>query len=142
MPASDAVAGGLEGRVAFITGSGARRVGRAVAELFAERGYAIGLHANSSTAAAEAAAAEFASRGTPAMVVRGDVRDEATVKQWIAEIVARFGRLRVLVNAAAVWERKRPEAVTADDGREAAPRRHAWGHPRGQKIFDSRRTGN
>jgi pteridine reductase len=102
----------------LITGSGARRVGRAVAELFAERGYAIGLHANSSTAAADAAAAEFVSRGTPTLVVRGDVRDEATVKKWIAEIVARFGRLDVLVNAAAVWKRKRLEDVTADDVRE------------------------
>lgn len=105
-------------RVAFITGSGARRVGRAVADLFAERGYAIVLHANTSLIEAEEAIKEFELRGVPTMVVRGDLREEDVVRGWIAEIVARFGRLDVLVNAAAVWKRKKLEDVTADDVRE------------------------
>lgn len=105
-------------RVAFVTGSGARRVGRAIVELFAERGYAVVLHARTSLAEANAAAAEFERRGTPALVVAGDAADEATVADWIAAIDRRFGRLDVVVNSAAIWKRKRLEETTAADVRE------------------------
>lgn len=104
--------------VAFVTGSGSRRVGRAVAELLVARGYAIVLHANRAVAEAEAAVAQFAQAGTPALLVRGEVADEAVVRGWIQTIVERFGRLDVLVNSAAVWRRKRLEDVTAADVRE------------------------
>jgi pteridine reductase len=107
-----------EHRVAFITGSGARRIGRAVAELFAGHGYALVLHANSSVEEAEAAVAQFQKSGTPTLLVQGDVADEANVRSWIEAIVARFGRLDVLVNSAAVWVRKPLEDVTAHDVRE------------------------
>lgn len=105
-------------RVAFVTGSGAPRVGRAVAELLAAKNYAIVLHANRSRAEADAAAAEFQRRGTPTLVVHGNVSDEAIVTGWIKTIVERFGRLDVLVNAAAIWKPKPLEATTADDVRE------------------------
>jgi pteridine reductase len=119
MPPSDsAPAATSPRRTAFVTGSGARRVGRAVAELFASRGYAIVLHANSSHELAETALAEFERAGTPTMLVRGDVRDETVVQDWVARIVDRFGRLDVLVNCAAVWKKKRLEHVTAADVRE------------------------
>lgn len=105
-------------RVAFVTGSGARRIGRVVAELLAAHGYAIVLHANTSVAEAEAAVEQLEQAGTPALLVRGDVADEANVRGWIEAIVARFGRLDVLVNSAAVWKRKTLEDVTAADVRE------------------------
>lgn len=111
------VSGALR-RVAFVTGSGAQRVGRAVVELLAARDYAIVLHANRSVVEAEAAVARFEQAGTPALLVRGDVADEATVQGWIETIVGRFGRLDVLVNSAAVWKRKPLEDVTAGDVRE------------------------
>jgi pteridine reductase len=103
--------------VAFVTGSGARRIGHAVAEMFSARGYAVVLHARTSRSEAAATAVEFERRGTPTLVVDGDVRDEAVVAGWIETIRKRFGRLDVLVNAAAVWHRKRLEDVTADDVR-------------------------
>jgi pteridine reductase len=105
-------------RVAFVTGSGAPRVGRTVAELFATRGYAVVLHANRSRADGEALAAEFERRGTPTLLVGGNVADEETVAGWIRAIVERFGRLDVLVNAAAIWKPKPLEETTADDVRE------------------------
>jgi len=104
-------------RVAFVTGSGAPRVGRVVAEHLAARGYAVVLHANSSVEQAAQAVAEFERQGTPAMTVSGPVDDEAGVRGWIATIVERFGRLDVLVNSAAIWESKPLEEVTADDVR-------------------------
>jgi pteridine reductase len=107
-----------ERRVAWVTGSGAKRVGRAVAEAFAARGYAVVLHARSSLAEARAAAAKFEAQGTPALVVTGDLADEATVTRSVAEILARFGRLDVLVNSAAIWKSRALEDVTAADVEE------------------------
>jgi pteridine reductase len=105
-------------RVAWVTGSGARRVGRTVAEAFAARGYAVVLHARTSLREARAAAAEFEAAGTPASVVSGDLADEAVVDRAVAEILARFGRLDVLVNCAAIWKSKRLEDVRAADVEE------------------------
>jgi pteridine reductase len=107
-----------ERRVAWVTGSGSKRVGRAVAEAFAARGYAVVLHARSSLEEARAAAAKFETQGTPALVVAGDLADEATVERSVAEILARFGRLDVLVNCAAIWKSKPLEDVTAADVEE------------------------
>lgn len=108
----------VERRVAFVTGSGAPRVGRTVAELFAARGYAVVLHANRSQAEAATVVAEFERRGTPTLLVGGNVADEATVAGWIQTIVRRFGRIDVLVNSAAIWKPKPLEVTTADDVRE------------------------
>jgi pteridine reductase len=102
-------------RVAWVTGSGARRVGRTVAEALAARGYAVVLHARTSLAEARAAAERFESRGTPALVVAGDLADEAVVDRAMAEIFSRFGRLDVLVNCAAIWKSKPLEEVAAAD---------------------------
>ena len=107
-----------ERRVAWVTGSGSKRVGRAVAEAFAARGYAVVLHARTSLAEARTAAAAFEAQGTPALVVAGDLADEATVTRSVAEILARFGRLDVLVNAAAIWKSKPLEDVRAADVEE------------------------
>jgi len=110
--------GSSERRVAWVTGSGAKRVGRTVAEAFAARGYAVVLHALSSLEEARAAAAEFETRGTPALVVAGDLADEVIVARCMAEILARFGRIDVLVNCAAIWKSKPLEEVTAADVEE------------------------
>lgn len=105
-------------RVAWVTGSGAPRVGRTVAEALAARGYAVVLHARTSLDQARAAAARFEAQGTPALVVAGDLADEAVVDRAVAEILARFGRLDVLVNSAAVWKSKPLEETVAADVEE------------------------
>jgi len=105
-------------RVAWVTGSGARRVGRTIAEALAARGYAVVLHARTSLDEARAAAARFETQGTPTLVVAGDLADEAVVDRAVAEILARFGRLDVLVNSAAIWKSKPLEEVAAADVEE------------------------
>jgi pteridine reductase len=103
--------------VALVTGSGKRRVGRAVADALATRGFALALHYHTSANEAVEAVAEFTARGVEAIAIQADLADEAAVKNLVAQTLARFGRIDVLVTAAAVWGRKRLEDVTAADVR-------------------------
>ncbi len=104
-------------RVALITGSGKRRLGWHVAEGLAARAYALVIHYRSSAADAEASVAEFRGRGVEALAVQADLSDEKSTGALVAAARSWRGRLDVLVNCAAIWERKPLEKVTADDVR-------------------------
>jgi len=99
--------------VAWITGSAADRVGRAIAKRFAVRGYRIVLHANQSIEDGKRLAKLWNDLGIETMLVHGPIEDEACVRNWIDQIMARFGRLDVLVHAAAVWEPMTLENTTS-----------------------------
>jgi pteridine reductase len=103
--------------VALVTGSGKRRVGRAVADLFADRGYRLVLHYHTSAVDAEEAIASYTSAGVQAVAVRADLSDEAAVETLVRTAMERFGGLDVLVNCAAIWRRKSLEETRADDVR-------------------------
>jgi pteridine reductase len=103
--------------VALVTGSGSRRIGRAVADALAVRGFALALHYRTSAAEAADAVSEYTARGVEAIALQADLTDETAVKNLVAQTLARFGRIDVLVTAAAVWGRKRLEDVTAADVR-------------------------
>jgi pteridine reductase len=102
-------------QAALVTGAGARRIGRAVAEALADRGYAVAVHYRTSAAEAAELVDRLRRRGVEAVAVQGDLTDEAAVRSLVAGTLERFGRLDVLVNCAAVWDRKRLEDVTAAD---------------------------
>ena len=104
-------------KVALITGSGKRRVGNAVATALAARGYAIALHYNSSAEEARQTVVRLKEQGTRASAFQADVADESQLDRLFDETLNHFGRLDVLVTAAAVWERKPLEEVTAEDVR-------------------------
>jgi pteridine reductase len=101
--------------VALVTGSGKQRVGRCVAQALANRGYAVAIHYHTSAEAAREAAREFTSRGWTAEAFQADLADEQAVRRLVAAVLARFGRLDVLVTCAALWERKPLTEVTAED---------------------------
>lgn len=103
--------------VALITGSGKKRVGWHVADALAKRGYRLALHYRSSAAEAAETERDFTSRGCEVITLKADLADEASVKALVARTLDRFGRIDVLVNAAAIWQRKRLEEVTAADVR-------------------------
>jgi pteridine reductase len=105
------------GKVALVTGSGKRRVGSFVAEALAERGYAVAVHYRSSAAEAKELVDRLRSLGVQSVGYQADLTDEQSVKQLIAAVLDRFQKLDVLVNCAAVWQRKRLEDVTAADVR-------------------------
>jgi len=95
---------GTEQPVAWVTGSAADRVGRAIAKRFAVRGYRIVLHANRSIAEGMRLAEQWNQAGVETLLVTGAIEEEETVDGWIDQIIHRFGRLDVLTHAAAVWE--------------------------------------
>jgi pteridine reductase len=104
-------------RVALVTGSGKRRVGRGVAEALASRGYAIALHYRSSVAETEEAVAEFQARGVPVRAFPADLTDQAAVEGLVRAVREHWGRVDVVANCAAIWRSKRLEDVTAADVR-------------------------
>lgn len=104
-------------KVALVTGSGKRRVGRHVAEALAERGYRLALHYHFSATDAAEAVAELQRRGTQAIALQADLTEERAVHNLVQQVLDHFGRLDVLVNCAAAWQSKRLEDVTAADVR-------------------------
>jgi pteridine reductase len=104
-------------RVALVTGSGKRRVGRHVADALARAGYALAIHYRSSAAEAAETVASLQATGAQVVALQADLTDEQQVANLVRAVLDRFGRLDVLVNCAAVWKSKRLEDVTAADVR-------------------------
>jgi len=104
--------------VALITGSGAKRVGHAVAVTLAKAGYRIAVHYRTSAVEAAETVNELQSYGVPAEAYQADIADETQVQRMLAAVLAKFGQVDVLVNCAAIWESKRLEDVTSADVRK------------------------
>jgi pteridine reductase len=92
-------------------------VGWYVAEALAGRGYSLAVHYRTSIEEARETVAALEARGLEGSAFQADLADEAAVRNLFARVFDRFGRLDVLVNCAAIWERKRLEDVTAADVR-------------------------
>lgn len=88
----------LEGKVALVFGAGPN-VGGTIAYFFAREGARVAV-ADLSAPAAEETAQFISSRGHEARAFTGDALDEAQVERVVAETVAAFGRLDVMVNMA------------------------------------------
>lgn len=104
-------------RVALVTGSGKKRIGRHVAEALAERGYNLVVHYHTSAAEAEDAAAEFRRQGVEALALQADLSDETAVRGLFQTTLDRLGRLDVFVHCAGLWGKGRLEDVTAAEVR-------------------------
>jgi NAD(P)-dependent dehydrogenase (short-subunit alcohol dehydrogenase family) len=90
----------LSGRVAVVTG-GAGHIGRAMCAALAELGAAVVVVDVNAEAAEAAAAALRQTTGAETLPLVVDLADEAAVKNIPAAVLARFGRIDVLVNNAA-----------------------------------------
>jgi len=104
-------------KVALVTGSGKRRVGSYVADALAREGYSVAVHYRTSKTDADESVARLKSFGVDARAFQADLADEAAVLAMVAGVLDAFGQIDVLVNAAAVWNRKKLEDVTAADVR-------------------------
>lgn len=98
---------------ALVTGGG-RRIGRAICLDLARAGFDIVIHYRSSQDAAQAVADEVQALGRRAIIVRGDLSDEAQVRDIVPDAVAAIGPLNVLVNNASVFEDDRVGALERD----------------------------
>lgn len=103
----------LQGKATAITGAGSG-MGRATAELFAERGARVAVVDLDVDAAAETVD-RIESAGGEAIGVEADVSDAADVETFVERTVEEFGRLDVLHNNAGIPQRSTPvEDVTED----------------------------
>ena len=91
----------LSGSVALVTGA-ARNIGADIVRSFAAAGASVVINAKTSGAQANALVAEVIANGGNAVAILGDVTDPGDVRRLVAETVATFGRLDILVNNAAV----------------------------------------
>jgi NAD(P)-dependent dehydrogenase (short-subunit alcohol dehydrogenase family) len=90
----------MTGRVALVTGAG-QGMGRAVAEMLAERGAKVAINDVNPEAAA-AVVSDLRARGAESIAVPGDVTDGAAVREMVAAPVAEWGGLHILINNAGV----------------------------------------
>jgi NAD(P)-dependent dehydrogenase (short-subunit alcohol dehydrogenase family) len=95
--------GKLDGFAALITGADSG-IGRAVAVLFAREGADVAVAYHSSTEDAECTQRCVEAEGRRCLLLRGDVKDSGWCDAAVAQTVAAFGRLDVLVNNAAFQE--------------------------------------
>ncbi len=91
----------LTGKVALLTG-GARNIGRAIARALAAAGASVMVNAHTSRADAERTVAMIEEAGGKAAVHIADVTDAAAVAAMVDATVARFARLDLLINNAAI----------------------------------------
>lgn len=106
--------GSLAGKVAIVTGA-SRGIGAAAARALAKAGTSVMLAARDGALANEVARSIIAAGGNAAAQAC-DVSDYAGCENLVAETLARFGRLDVLVNNAGIaGPTKRVEDVTPDE---------------------------
>ena len=98
----------LAGKVAWVTGS-SRGIGRVVADHLASLGAKVAVHGTTPTStrafneadSLEAVASTIAeTNDAEVLAVHGDLTDDATVRNLVAEIRERFGHIDILINNA------------------------------------------
>jgi 3-oxoacyl-[acyl-carrier protein] reductase len=89
----------LKNKVVLITGA-STGIGAAAAVAFARAGAKLVVHYNASKEAAEVVGREVKAAGAPVLLAGGDVTLEADVKRIVAETMAEYGRIDVLINNA------------------------------------------
>ncbi len=97
--------------VAVVTGA-ARGIGRQVALILAERGYAV---AANDLAPPEGTVAKLRESGALSFSLPGDVSDETSACGMVGAVIGEFGRVDVLVNNAGVSAIVPAEETTLED---------------------------
>ena len=104
----------LDGSVALVTGS-ARRLGKRIAFALARGGCRIVVHYGGSEEAAGATAEEIRALGVAAEPFGADLTRPAEIETLFERVGERFGRLDVLVNSAASFERGAFERIEVEE---------------------------
>ena len=108
----------LANRTVLVTG-GAKRIGQAIALAMAHRGAYVVISYRTSSRDAQHTVSLLKRYGAEALAVRADVSNEADVKRLMVQIQRRFGRLDVVINSAANFDRVPFAQLTQDDWQHA-----------------------
>jgi NAD(P)-dependent dehydrogenase (short-subunit alcohol dehydrogenase family) len=101
----------LNGKVALVTG-GAKRLGQAIALKLAAAGANIALHYHTSAQEAALTAAEIGRLGVETITLQGNLAEVSQAERVVDEAAAKWGRLDILINNAAVFCHTSPGTVT------------------------------
>ncbi|WP_369991155.1 SDR family NAD(P)-dependent oxidoreductase [Pseudomonas xanthosomatis] len=102
----------LEGKIAIVTGAAsARGIGRATAQAFAAHGAKVAI-LDLDLSAARAAASDL---GAGHLGLAANVADEAQVRDAVAQVLAHYGRIDVLVNNAGITQPVKTLEITGKD---------------------------
>ena len=105
----------FNGQVVIVTGSGSPKgIGRTIAQTFARQGATVVL-TDINREGVEANAKEIEAMGGKACGIAGNICDKASVDALIAEVMAKFGRIDVLVNNAGISQKVTVADMTMAD---------------------------
>lgn len=104
----------LKGRAVLVTGA-STGIGAAVARAFGAQGARVAVHCHSHRDAAEAVAADVRAAGGEALVLQADVTSSAACRALVADTVAAFGGIDVLVNNAGAMVQRVPIESLTDE---------------------------
>jgi NAD(P)-dependent dehydrogenase (short-subunit alcohol dehydrogenase family) len=104
----------MHGRVVFVTG-GTRGIGAAICRSFAEQGAIVAAGYGRNVKPAESLLEDLQSHGVDASIHQGNVGSAEDCRRTIAEVIARHGRLDVLVNNAGITIDKTVLKLTDED---------------------------
>jgi len=142
--------GQLDGRIALVTGGG-RGIGRAISELLASEGAAVGVNYRRDAEAAQATVEAIRSAGGAAVAIQGSVDDADACAAAVETVVAEFGGLDILVCNAGIASRGNSVVDTDPAEMMRVVATHAFGphhlarvaiphirrHPRGDIVMIS-----
>jgi 3-oxoacyl-[acyl-carrier protein] reductase len=95
----------LSGKVVLVTG-GSRGIGAAVARRFASVGSKVAIGCRSESAAAQAVLDDIAAMGAEGIAAFGDIANPDAALAAVAQVIARFGHLDVVVNCAGIADHR------------------------------------
>jgi len=104
----------LEGKIALVTGA-SRSIGAAIAKRLALDGATVAITYHASPAKAQEVVAAIESGGGRAIALQADAGNPAAVREAVAGVAARFGRIDILVNNAGISVLGAPGDIAFED---------------------------
>ncbi len=104
-------------KIALVTG-GSGDIGREIASVLGENGYAVAVQYHNNMAEAQALTEKLCGKGITAKAFCCDIRDEKSVDSLVSSIESEWGSVSLLVNNAGISQIKLFDEITLDEWNE------------------------